>query len=353
MNENQKPEPAGMMQLSIIVPIYNTEKYLDRCLNTLLHQDLRPEEYEIIVINDGTKNYSAEIVEKYMAENPHISYIDPEIKGDFEIRNVGISHARGKYIYFVDSDDFIATQVMGKITSFMNQAELDVFGFGITNTSNSSLPTPAVEKSVQGIQIDDGPTFISKTNFSNESVWLVINREFLGLHNISYPPKAGFPKGVFTLQVIYNARRLAVIPDIIYADFQYPYPGVKQESPEQIRNFLMNYETTTDEFFNFWETIESDHTLSESGLERVKSKSIAYIFFMLIKALKSKLSLKEIRIILRRLRGKNYYPIRGFPGTDYRNKTTNFWLFVVNNKILFLFFIPIYRALTPLLKRFG
>ena len=115
----------------------------------------------------------------------------------------------------------------------------------------------------------------------------------------------------------------------------------------------MNYETTTDEFYNFWKTVETDHALGETGLERVKSKSIAYVFFMLIKALKSKLSLKDIRVMLRRLRDKKYYPIRGFLGADYRNNTTRFWLFVINNKILFLIFIPVYRALSPLLRRFG
>ena len=342
-----------MIQLSIIVPIYNTEKYLGRCLDSLIHQDLSFEQYEIIVINNGSENTSGEIVNTYISEHPHISYMDPEIQEVFEPRNIGIKQARGKYIYFVDSDDFIATHVMGGIISFMNKEELDVFGFGITNTKATSLSTPTFEKNLQGITIDDGPTFISKTNFSNESVWLVINLDFLKSHKITYPPGAGFPKGVFTLQVLYHARRLAVIPDIVYADFQYPYPGQEQDSPEQIRNFLMNYESTSDEFFNFWKTIETDHTLSEPGIERVRSKSIAYIFFMLIKALKSKLSLKDIRIILRRLGDKKYYPIRGFLGSDYRNNSTRFWLFVINNKILFLIFIPVYRALTPLLRRFG
>ncbi|WP_297695904.1 glycosyltransferase [uncultured Eudoraea sp.] len=342
-----------MIQLSIVVPIYNTDKYLGRCLDSLLRQDLSYNEYEIIVINDGSQNKSGEIIKSYMAEYPHISYCEPDISGIFEIRNVGITLARGKYIYFVDSDDYISTHVLGKVTSFMNKEELDIFGFGIIKTTESSIPTPPIEKNLKGLTIYNGQNYISKFNFVNESVWLVINLNFLRTHNIVYPPGAGFPKGIFTVQLFYHSKRVAVIPDNIYADFQHPSSILLNPSPEQNRDLLRKYESTTDEYMNFRRVVELENTLSASGLERIRSKSISYIFFMLIRAVKSNLSIKEIGQMLRRLRSKNYYPIKGFMGSDYRSNISRSWLFIINNKILFMLFIAVYRSLNPWLKRFS
>jgi len=341
-----------MIQLSIIVPIYNTEKYLGRCLDSLLRQDLSSNQYEIIVINDGSQNDSEEIVNSYIPQYQHISYIEPENTGSFETRNVGITLARGKYIYFVDSDDYISKHVMGKVISFMNKEELDIFGFGIIKTTKSSIPTPPIEKSLKDITIYKGQTYISKFNFLNESGWLVINLDFLRSHNIIYPPGAGFPKGLFTVQLLYYSKRVAVIPDNIYADFEHPSSILPNPSPEQDRNLLKSYESTTDEYMRFRKTVELENTLSASGLERIRSKSISYIFFMLIRAVKSTLSIKEIRQLLRSLKSKNYYPIKGFMGSDYRSNISRLWLFTINNGIFFLLYIRAYRWLGPWLKGF-
>lgn len=341
-----------MIQLSIIVAIYNTEKFLIRCLDNLLQQGLSPHEYEIIVINDSCPNNSGEIIKSYISKHSHISFIEPENQEIGETRNIGITLARGKYIYFMDSDDYICNDVMGDIVSFMDKEELDIFGFGITNTTRSSIPTPLIKENLKDITVYEGKTYISQFNFSSESVWLVINLEFLRSNNIRFAPDAGFPKGVFTVQLLYHAKRMVVIPDIIYADFQYPNSELYRSGEEQIGILLEKYESTSDEYTKFLRRVELENEINANGLERIRSKSISYIFFMLIKAVKSALTIKEIRQIIRRLRFKNYYPIKGFMGSDYRNNSTRLWLFTINNEILFLLFIPTFRLLSPLLQRF-
>ena len=92
--------------LSIIVPVYNVEKYLDTCLTSLVNQTL--DNYEILVINDGTKDNSQDIIDKYVEKYPEkvFSYIK-ENGGLSDARNFGIERANGKYISFIDSDDSI------------------------------------------------------------------------------------------------------------------------------------------------------------------------------------------------------------------------------------------------------
>lgn len=93
-------------KVSIIVPVYNVEKYLDRCLKSLVNQTI--EQYEIIIVVDGSTDNSIEIVKKYKDKYPQIiKYFETENRGLSAARNYGIEKATGEYIGFVDSDDYI------------------------------------------------------------------------------------------------------------------------------------------------------------------------------------------------------------------------------------------------------
>lgn len=105
------------MFLSFIVPVYNAEKYICECLNSLLEQDIPKEEYEIICVNDGSVDGSLEILNAYEASYPNIVVINKENGGVTTARNAGLKAAKGDYIWFVDSDDFIKENVLGELQS--------------------------------------------------------------------------------------------------------------------------------------------------------------------------------------------------------------------------------------------
>lgn len=100
-----------MIKVSVIVPVYNVEKYLDKCLSSLVNQTLK--DIEIIVVNDGTKDNSQKIIDKYKKRYPKIikSYIK-ENGGLSDARNYGLKYASGEYISFVDSDDYIDSNML-------------------------------------------------------------------------------------------------------------------------------------------------------------------------------------------------------------------------------------------------
>ena len=91
--------------ISIIVPVYNTEKYIERCLDSIMKQDYP--NFEVILVNDGSTDESGIIIQKYKEKYKNISYIKQENKGVGAARNAGIKVAKGDYISFVDSDDLI------------------------------------------------------------------------------------------------------------------------------------------------------------------------------------------------------------------------------------------------------
>ena len=96
------------MKLSVIVPIYNVEKFLSRCLDSLLRQGMKPGEYEVICVNDGSTDNCAAILEEYRSKYPDIfKVITQKNKGLGEARNMGMRMAKGMWIGFVDSDDYV------------------------------------------------------------------------------------------------------------------------------------------------------------------------------------------------------------------------------------------------------
>ena len=93
-----------MLRLSIIVPEYKVEPWVEKCIRSLEDQDVSRDEYEIIVVNDGTPDRSAEIVRSLIPEFGNITVIDQENRGLAGARNTGIRHANGNYLIFVDSE---------------------------------------------------------------------------------------------------------------------------------------------------------------------------------------------------------------------------------------------------------
>lgn len=114
------------MKVSIIVPVYNVEKYLERCVCSLLNQDLPSSDYEIILVNDGSTDNSESIALSFAEKYDNIKLISQENQGLSGARNTGLANASGEYILFVDSDDFLKTNVIGKVYSKCIENLLDI-----------------------------------------------------------------------------------------------------------------------------------------------------------------------------------------------------------------------------------
>lgn len=120
-------------KLSIIVPIYNVEQYLRKCVDSLLAQDMPSSEYEIILVDDGSPDECPTISDQYAAKCDNVYVVHRENGGISAARNSGIEVAKGKYIMFVDSDDYIEPNVLGALMSQVEHEQLDVLRFDYQN----------------------------------------------------------------------------------------------------------------------------------------------------------------------------------------------------------------------------
>ena len=102
-----------MPKVSIVIPVYNVEEYLRRCLDSVVNQTLR--DIEIICINDGSTDNSSHILAEYQSKENRLRVISQKNGGQSKARNAGLEVATGEYIYFLDSDDYIKTYALEKL----------------------------------------------------------------------------------------------------------------------------------------------------------------------------------------------------------------------------------------------
>ena len=107
------------MQLSIIIPVYDVEAYVSKCLDSVFAQGMDPALYEVIVINDGSPDNSKAIIESYLPKHSNLIFIDQENQGVSVARNRGLDIAKGSYIAFIDPDDCIE---LNSLPSILNKA---------------------------------------------------------------------------------------------------------------------------------------------------------------------------------------------------------------------------------------
>lgn len=113
-----------MTKISVIIPVYNVENYLKKCLDSITNQTL--EDMEIICIDDGSTDSSPDILKEYSKKDKRIKIITKENEGQATARNLGIKEAKGEYIAFIDSDDFIEPEMLEKLYTKAKDNNLDI-----------------------------------------------------------------------------------------------------------------------------------------------------------------------------------------------------------------------------------
>lgn len=118
-------------KVSLIIPVYNTEKYLERCLESVLFQTYK--NIEIIIINDGSIDNSKNIINNYLVLDSRIKYLEQENSGQSKARNLGIKEAKGEYIAFIDSDDYISNDYIENLVIKAVAGGYDIVVCGYTD----------------------------------------------------------------------------------------------------------------------------------------------------------------------------------------------------------------------------
>ena len=209
------------MKLSIIVPVYNVEAYLQKCVASLLDQDLSKEDYEIILVDDGSTDGSAALCDTLAAEQGNIRVIHQPNRGLSGARNTGIAAATGEYIQFVDSDDFLAPNVLGSLVGQMEKRELDVLRFNYQDVNMAGEvfePNKYVKPYVDfSGEVCDGLTFLNeRLGFACYACQFIVKAALLKREGNGFKEGIYFEDVEWTPRILLQAERVASTDIVVY-----------------------------------------------------------------------------------------------------------------------------------------
>lgn len=209
------------MRLSIIIPVYNVEAYLEECLQSILQQDVPYNDYEIIIINDGSTDNSAAILHEAGKLHSNILIIEQENAGVSAARNAGLEIAKGNYLMFVDSDDYIESNTLNNLLTFAEQYDVDLLQYEC-NISGIATDYTETDQPLSTIVFDTKEEYINACFFSKE-MWHAEMWRFLFKNSLIKEKCILFDREImmgedqlFTLQHIFYATKIAYTSQKIY-----------------------------------------------------------------------------------------------------------------------------------------
>ena len=205
------------MKFSLIVPVYNTYDYLDKCLNSLINQKEVKSKYEIVIVNDGTPDNSEDIVMKYLKKFPNIiKYYKKENGGLSSARNMGIENSSGDYLLFIDSDDYLDEKLLSKLEVLIdnnNNPDLIRMDTRDVRENGETIQNIILPKYENDIDLIKG---IMQFNALEVPWAYVYNRKFFQRNNFKYAVGFIHEDYGLTPMVIYKARTIAQLSYIGY-----------------------------------------------------------------------------------------------------------------------------------------
>ena len=201
---------GAQIKVSVVIPVYNTRPYLAECLDSVLAQDMPPEEFEVVAVDDGSTDGSAELLDDYCCRYRNLRVIHQENSGwPGRPRNVGRAASRGAYVFFADSDDCLGPEALRRMYDFAVAHGSDVVVPKIVPLDGPNRPDHVWRKT----RVDADLARV----FHTLGPWKLFRSEFLDGQGIRFPEgKVRLEDGIFVTEAYVTARRVSIIADYDY-----------------------------------------------------------------------------------------------------------------------------------------
>ena len=211
-------EPEQLSQIpkiSVIIPVYNVEKYISRCLDSIINQTLK--DIEIICVNDGSKDYSLEILKDYEKRDKRVKVINQENQGLSVARNTGLDNAIGEFVSFIDSDDWISSSdYFEKLYNSAKNTGSDI-AVGEVVIGNERYENSLITFEKEEVTQD----YLTKLKLCKVPdycyVWnKIYNRQSLLKTGMKFVPGVIYEDVFFTPKILYYTDKLVTVPNVAY-----------------------------------------------------------------------------------------------------------------------------------------
>lgn len=254
------------IKVSFILPCYNVAPYIGRCIESIEHQDIPQEEYEVICVDDCSPDNTGDVIREYQQRYSNIVYHRHETnKTAGGARNTGIELANGKYIWFVDPDDAIVSNVLAGLYAKAKELNTDVLLFNLdyTNEKGELVPVTVCYKDVG--EVLTGQQYVLAFCPSRglaevaSHVSCLLSRTFLDKEGILYPQIKSSQDVVFVWKSILTAKRVSSISTICYRVFRRPNSTTGSRGRLKAESAISASLLYPNELLNLIETLHFDN----------------------------------------------------------------------------------------------
>lgn len=290
-----------MPLLSVIIPMYNCAPVIVRCLDSIDYQDC-----EIIVVNDGSKDTGAEIVEKYAATHPNVRLINKSNGGVSSARNLGIQEAVGKYISFIDADDYIVSGGLERIVTLAEEHNADVVKFKNKNVIDTSeQDKSSVSETPINIEITTGDGVLKRHDISDYIVWDgIYRRTIIVENNVLFKTDLCLREDDTFMGMLYCHANIVIATDLpLYRYVSASnYSSTHNQPIEKQRKLIIS---------GLKAAQHRGHYVQEHKPEVMQLERLKYMRWVCTvrTAISAQLTLKEYRALLNDFRKEDVYPL--------------------------------------------
>lgn len=202
--------------LSYIVPVYNSAKYLPRCLDSLYLQDISESDFEVIIINDGSPDNAEEVCNTYIKANDNIVYVKQKNQGQGSARNKGLNLAKGKYVMFVDSDDLLYSHKVKEVLEQALNKNTDILRFRIDGEEkNGSIAVEEFGCTCSGM-VESGEELLLRGLNMGSACNSIFSRDFLINNSFKFRTDITHEDAAFNYSIYPYAKRVFLLDKRVY-----------------------------------------------------------------------------------------------------------------------------------------
>lgn len=336
------------MKLSILIPLYNKEQYIERCFKSLLDQDLVENEYEIIIVDDGSKDNGAVIVQDYAEKHSNIHLTKQLNQGPSVARNRCLAEAKGDYVYFLDADDYLASNTLKSLVGLALEHDLDVLEFNTKQKAEgAALDLESSTKNPQALPINvmDGISYVAEYGFRNEAWRYIVKKSLLTNTGVKFIEGTLYEDAIFTASLFFKAKRMAKVNMDVHRYIVVENSIVTSKDRAHNLKFIHGMVNAIEHFHALINGLDSSHPNYNKVVKNLKGKQQAFVFALIVRTLKHRLlSFAELKKILSKLHTFEAYPMDPKIGGIGEGNTARLY----NNT-----FVPLFNSKTCLYLGLG
>ena len=322
------------MKLSILIPMYNAKSYIGNCIESLLDQNIPKDDYEIIIIDDGSSDDSVDIVSAYAKLHHNIKLFKEPNSGAYTTRNKLLKLAKGDYIYNLDADDYIVNNCLAELLQIAENNQLDIIGFETEETSDLDRRDLSEKIASNKAELCTGIEFIENhPHLRHEIWWYFIRKDFMLEHKMVFNTNEYNADVIFTLEALLKASKIGYLPASVHRYVQTQNSLMRSKNIDITRKRIEYIQMMIKNSSNLINSLDKK-TYSDTLLDNMKHRRDVFTFFNIVSMIRNPFGITYIKDKIETFKSVDAYPIKTFNKYRYNSLRYRLLIPLLNSEYL-------------------